>query len=134
MYFTAILAETELRAGHLECAMAALNKAAAVSDKLEETSWQAATLCVDGDLLRARPTDDWHAAIERYREAIAIARDQQSKSLELRAATRLARRHCDQGRRAEARSILAPAFGWFTEGFDTPDLKDAKALLTALDA
>ena len=59
---------------------------------------------------------------------------QQAKSLELRAATRLAGLWYGQGRDAESRDLLAPVYGWFTEGFDTPDLKDAKALLTALDA
>jgi len=64
-----------------------------------------------------------------YREAIAVARGQQARSLELRAATSLAQFWHDQGKRDEARDLLAPVYGWFTEGFDTPDLKDAKALL-----
>ena len=60
------------------------------------------------------------------------ARRQQAKSLELRAAASLARLWGEQGRRGEARGLLAPVYGWFTEGFDTPDLKDAKALLDEL--
>jgi len=67
-------------------------------------------------------------------EAVAIAQSQQARSLELRAAADLARLHRDQGRRREARDLLAPVYGWFTEGFDTQDLKEAKALLDALDA
>jgi predicted ATPase len=67
-------------------------------------------------------------------ESLAIAQSQQARSLELRAATNLARLWRDQGRRAEARDLLAPVYGWFTEGFDTQDLKEAKALLDALDA
>jgi predicted ATPase len=64
--------------------------------------------------------------------ALDVARRQQAKSLELRAAASLARLWGEQGRRGEARDLLAPVYGWFTEGFDTPDLKDAKALLNEL--
>jgi predicted ATPase len=65
-------------------------------------------------------------------ESLAIAHGQQARSLELRAAADLARLYRDQGRRAEGRDLLAPVYGWFTEGFDTPDLKDAKTLLDEL--
>ena len=71
-------------------------------------------------------------AATRYHRALAIAREQGSRSFELRAATSLARLWRDQGRRAEARELLAPVYGWFTEGFDTPDLIDAKSLLDEL--
>jgi predicted ATPase len=133
-YFNTILAETELRAGHLESATAALNNAATISDELGETFWQAGTMCVEGDLTLARSAGDWRAAQDLYSRAIAIAREQQAKSLELRAGTRLARLWGVQGRRAEARELLAPIYGWFTEGFDTRDLKEAKALLDELMA
>jgi predicted ATPase len=73
------------------------------------------------------------AAAELYREALSIAREQEAKLWELRAVMSLARLHRDQGRRAEARDLLAPVYGWFTEGFGTPDLKEAKALLDELD-
>ena len=72
------------------------------------------------------------AAEELYRKALSIAREQEAKLWELRAAASLARLRRDQGRRAEARDLLAPVYGWFTEGFDTPDLKEAKALLDQL--
>jgi predicted ATPase len=65
-------------------------------------------------------------------DALRVARRQQAKSYELRAATSLARLWGEQGRRAEARDLLAPVYGWFTEGFATADLKDAKALLDQL--
>ena len=65
-------------------------------------------------------------------QAIRIAQAQQAKSLELRAVVSLARLWGEQGRRAEARDLLAPVYGWFTEGFDTADLKEAKALLDHL--
>jgi predicted ATPase len=67
-----------------------------------------------------------------FHEAINIARDQHAKSWELRAATSLARLWQGQGKQAEARELLAPIYNWFTEGFDTADLKDAKALLDTL--
>jgi predicted ATPase len=82
-------------------------------------------------LLRQGHTD---AAEELYRKALTIASKQQAKLWELRAAVSLARLWRDQGRCGEARDILAPVHGWFTEGFRTADLKDAKALLDALDA
>jgi predicted ATPase len=72
------------------------------------------------------------AAEELYRKALGIAVEQEAKLWELRAAVSLARLRLDQGRRAEARDLLAPVYGWFTEGFDTQDLKDAKALLDKL--
>jgi predicted ATPase len=67
-----------------------------------------------------------------YHKALGIAREQQAKLWELRVAASLARLRRDQGRRTQARDLLAPVYGWFTEGFDTPDLKDAKALLDEL--
>jgi predicted ATPase len=71
-------------------------------------------------------------AAARYHRALAIAREQGARSFELRAATRLARLLRDQGKRAEARDLLAPVYGWFTEGFDTRDLIEAKTLLDEL--
>ena len=72
------------------------------------------------------------AAEKLYRKALSIADEQEAKLWELRAAASLACLHRDQGRRAEAHDLLAPVYGWFTEGFGTPDLKEAKALLDAL--
>src|SRR5260370_16852939 len=71
-------------------------------------------------------------AAELYRKALRIAQEQEAKLWELRAAASLARLHRDQGRHAEARDLLAPVYGWFTEGFGTPDLRDAKALIDEL--
>jgi len=72
------------------------------------------------------------AAEELYRKALSLAREQEAKLWELRAAASLARLWRDRGRRPEARDLLGPVYGWFTEGFDTPDLKEAKALLDEL--
>jgi predicted ATPase len=76
----------------------------------------------------------WHreAAEELYSKALSVAEEQGAKLWELRAAMSLARLRRDQGHRAEARDLLAPIYGWFTEGFDTPDLKKAKVLLGEL--
>ena len=72
-------------------------------------------------------------AVETWlQQALAVARRQQAKSWELRAAMSLARLWQGQGKRAEARQLLAPIYGWFTEGFDTADLREAKGLLEAL--
>jgi predicted ATPase len=69
-----------------------------------------------------------------FQQSLTIARRQQAKSWELRAAISLSRLWQQQGKRAAARELLAPVYGWFTEGFDTPDLQDARALLEALSA
>jgi predicted ATPase len=74
----------------------------------------------------------FEAAEELYRKALSIAEEQEAKLWELRATVCLTRLRHDQGRRAEALELLAPVYGWFTEGFGTPDLKEAKALLDEL--
>ena len=78
------------------------------------------------------PTPDAAKAASYFERALAVAREQQAKSWELRAAMSMARLWRDQGKREEARELLAPVYGWFTEGFDTLDLKEAKALLDEL--
>jgi predicted ATPase len=73
------------------------------------------------------------AAEELYGKALSIAREQEAKLWELRAAASLAQLRRDHGRHAEARDLLAPVFGWFSEGFATPDLREARALLDELE-
>ena len=85
-----------------------------------------------GELTGRLPYPDPAKAEDSFRTALAIAREQGTRGYELRAATSLARLYRDQGRHAEARDLLAPVYGWFTEGFATPDLKEAKALLDQL--
>jgi len=85
-----------------------------------------------GELLLGQNVSNAAEAEKSFRLALDIARRQQAKSWELRTATSLARLMRDTNRRDEARTILAEVYGWFTEGFDTPDLKDAKALLQEL--
>ncbi len=84
---------------------------------------------LQGELLLDRSPGDHGPAEAAFQEALSIARAQQARSLELRAATSLARLWQTEGKPTEAHDLLAPVYGWFTEGFDTPDLKDAKALL-----
>jgi predicted ATPase len=95
-----------------------------------ESYYQAELRRLRGEVLM-RTGEDVEAASWLQR-AIDTARSQQAKSLELRAATSLARLWRDQGKPAQAHDLLAPVYGWFTEGFDTQDLKDAKALLEEL--
>ena len=85
---------------------------------------------VQGDLLNA--TGDPSSAERSYHQAIAVAKLQSAKLLELRASISLARLWCKQDKRGEAHNLLASIYGWFTEGFDAPDLKQAKALLDEL--
>jgi predicted ATPase len=87
---------------------------------------------LQGELLQRQDVPDAAQAEVCFQQALAIARRQQAKSWELRAATSLARLWQRQGKRAEARELLAPVYGWFTEGFDTADLQEARALLDAL--
>jgi predicted ATPase len=86
-----------------------------------------------GEIALMSPEPDAVKKAEAYLErALVVARAQQAKSWELRAAMSMARLWRDQGKRDEARALLAPVYGWFTEGFDTLDLKEAKALLDEL--
>ena len=126
-YFTALLATACEIAGHIEEAGALLDEALQIVESTGE-HWFTAELNrkKGGFLLRQGHSE---AAEELYRKALAIAEEQKAKLWELRAAVSLAQLRRDQGRGAEARDLLAPVYGWFTEGFDIPDLKDAKALL-----
>jgi predicted ATPase len=114
---------------------AALPHLAEARDLVEETGarwFYAETLRLTGKVLLA--TGDAAAAEASYREAIAIAQQQSAKLWELRAAMSLARLWRDQGKPSEARDLLAPVYNWFTEGFGTPVLQEAKALLEELAA
>ena len=87
-----------------------------------------------GEIALGSPVGDAAKAEAYFERAIAVARSQQAKSWELRAAMSMARLWRDQAKRVEARELLAPVYGWFTEGFDTLDLKEAKTLLDELHA
>jgi predicted ATPase len=126
-HYTALLAAACEIAGQIEEALALLKEASQTAERTG-VRWFAAELNRHkGRLLLGQGHSE--AAEELYRTALSIAREQEAKLWELRAAASLARLRQDQGRRAEALDLLAPIYGWFTEGFATPDLKDAKALL-----
>jgi predicted ATPase len=129
-YGLAFLAEGLARKGDRAAALAALREGLGTAGATGEVFWDAELHRLTGTVLLAEnKLDEGQASLQ---QAIRIARAQQAKSLELRAATSLARLWGEQGRRAEARELLAPVYGWFTEGFDTADLKDAKTLLDEL--
>jgi len=98
----------------------------------EERWWEAEVYRLQGALLFQLPRPDVPQAEACFQQALAVARRQEAKSLELRAAMSLVRLWQQQGKGAEAHSLLAPICGWFTEGFDTADLREAKALLEEL--
>jgi predicted ATPase len=87
---------------------------------------------IRGEILLKRDSANTAPAVEAFLTAIAVARQQKARTFELRAAMSVARLWREQGKRDEARNLLAPVYGWFTEGFNTLDLKEAKALLDAL--
>jgi predicted ATPase len=89
---------------------------------------------IAGEIALKSPDPDAAKAQPYFQRALAVARAQQAKSWELRATMSMARLWRDQGKPNEARELLAPVYGWFTEGFDTRDLKEAKALLDELDS
>ena len=91
------------------------------------------SIALAGEIALKSPEPDAAKAQAYFERALAVARQQQAKSWELRAAMSLARLWRDQGKVQQARELLAPVYGWFTEGFDTRDLKEAKALLEELD-
>ena len=127
-----VLAEGCLAAGRIAEGLSAVREALAETEETE-AHWNAAELNrLEGELLLASKEPDESRAEASFRNAIAIARGQGARSLELRAATSLARLLARQGRREEARAVLAPIYDWFTEGFDTADLKEAKGLLNGL--
>jgi len=101
-------------------------------DRTNERWCEAEIIRVAGEVALFGPKKDGKKAQKHFERALTVARQQQAKSWELRTATSLARLWCDQGKVRQARELLAPISGWFTEGFDTRDLKDAKALLEEL--
>jgi predicted ATPase len=117
-------------AGQWRAALAHLAEARDLAETTAARWFQAETLRLTGEVLLA--TGDAAAAEASYREAIATAQQQSAKLWELRATVSLARLARDQGKRVQARGLLAPVYGWFTEGFDTPVLKEAKALMGQL--
>jgi tetratricopeptide (TPR) repeat protein len=129
-YQLALLAEVLERIGDRDRAACVLAEAEAAIDTGGQRWWEAEIHRLRGMLhLSWQSFTESEACFER---ALDVARQQQAKSLELRAATSLARLWRDQGKQEQAHRLLAPVYGWFTEGFDTPDLKETKVLLEEL--
>jgi predicted ATPase/class 3 adenylate cyclase len=140
-YFLALLAEAHGEGGQDDEGFTVMDEALAATEKTGERDYEAELYRLKGEVLlaqastrrRARGTRQKQAEAEAcFQQALAVARRQQAKSWELRAAMSLSRLWQQQGKRAEARQLLAPIYSWFTEGFDTPDLQEAKALLDEL--
>jgi len=129
----ALLAEAHGTRGQPEGGLTMLTEALTLIDKTGERWYEPELYRLKGELVLQQSLDHQAEAETSFHHAIAIARSQQAKSLELRAATSLARLWHHQGKRDEARQLLGDVYGWFTEGFDTADLQDAKALLEALE-
>jgi class 3 adenylate cyclase/predicted ATPase len=129
-YFSALMAGACEIAGQLEDAAILLDDTLQIVEKTGERWLEAELRRHKGRLLLRQ--GDSEAAEELYCQALTIAEEQQAKLWQLRAAVNLAELRRDQGRRSEAHDLLAPVYGWFTEGFDTQDLKGAKALLDEL--
>ena len=127
----ALLAEALAFAGKIQEGLATLDNALAASGV---RGWDAEIHRLRGELAGRLPYPDPAKAEDSFRAALAIAREQGTRGYELRAATSLARLWREQGGRTEARDLLAPLYVSFTEGFDTPYLKEAKALLEELAA
>jgi len=127
-----LLVEAAGHVGQVTEGLALLAEVLAVLEAMGRGDMLAEVYRLQGALLLQQTVPDEVQAEACFQQALAIARRQQAKSWELRAATSLARLWQQQGKRAEACELLAPIYGWFTEGFDIADLQDAKALLAGL--
>jgi len=126
-YFLTLLAEAYMEMGGLDDGLGALTEALAAADEHENRIHEPEIHRLKGELRLKQDDSNTAEARSCFERAIEIARKQSAKSLELRATTSLARLLGKQGKRDEARAMLAEIYNWFTEGFDTADLKDAKA-------
>ena len=133
-YLRALLVEGYGKVGQIEAGLTVLAEALAVVKQGGEHLYEAELYRLKGELFLQRSSANHAEAEACFHHAIVIAQNQQAKSWELRAITSLARLWQQQGKRQEAYDLLAPVYGWFTEGFDTADLQDAKALLNELEA
>jgi predicted ATPase len=133
-YYLAFLAEAYGKVGQAGEGLALLGEALAAVHKTGERFCEAELYRLKGELLLVHSAENHRKAEACFQQALTVARHQQAKSWELRAATSLSRLWQHQGKRAAAYNLLAPVYGWFTEGFDTAHLQEAKALLEALRA
>jgi predicted ATPase len=132
LYCLSLLAEAYGQAGQSREGLQVLAEAFTLIENNGDRWYEAEIHRLKGELLLQQNSDNQAEAATCFHHAISIAQNQQAKSLELRASTSLSRLWQQQGKRQEAHDLLASVFNWFTEGFDTADLKDAKALLDEL--
>jgi predicted ATPase len=133
-FFLSHLARAQSELGQLEEAWRSIREAIRTVDTTKERWFEAEVLRIAGELALKSLETNAAKAVSYFERALAVARAQQARSWELRAAMSLARLWRGQGRRADAHDLLAPVYGWFIEGFDTLDLKEAKALLDELSS
>ena len=126
------LAVAQSRAGHFDEAWGCIDEAITLTERTNERWFEAEVHRIAGEIALKSPGRDEVKAKTHYDHGLVVARQQEARSWELRAAMSLARLWRDQGKQDEARDLLAPVYNWFTEGFDTLDLKEAKALLDEL--
>ena len=132
-YYLGILGDAYIQAGRPDDAREVLDEGLAIAERGDELCQRAELYRLKGELALRAGSQNGDAEVY-FRRAIGTAQHQLSKAWELRATTSLARLCQQRGRRDEARQMLSDTYGWFTEGFDTPDLKAAKALLNELEA
>jgi predicted ATPase len=133
-WFLAILARAYADLGQFDDAWCSFDKAIKTLESGKERRWEAEVNRIGGEIARMSSEPNMSKAESYFERALAVAREQQAKSWELRAAMSMARLWRDQRKHQLARELLTPVYGWFTEGFDTLDLKEAKALLDALSS
>jgi predicted ATPase len=131
-WWHSLFAECLQKHGNIDEALTALEAAVVHFERTGDTHWKPEVHRLMGDLLLRQDPSAPDRAELCYRRAIELARSHEAKSWELRAATSLARLWRNQGKPAAAHALLAPVYGWFTEGFDTADLKEAKLQLDKL--
>ena len=132
--FLSGLAAAHGTVGQIDEGLALLTEALAVLDKTGQRVYEVGLYLLKGSLLLKAGGQKVGEAEECFRQALDVARRQEAKSLELQAATSLARLWQQQGKKVEAHKLLSEIYNWFTEGFDTKDLQEAKALLDSLES
>jgi predicted ATPase len=126
------LTKAKAEIGQFDDARRCIGEAMAAVETAKERWCEAEVNRIAGEIELLSPEPDLAKAEACFERALAVAREQQAKSWELRAAISMARLWRDQGRRPQARNLLAPVYGWFSEGLDTCDLTQAKAMLDEL--
>ena len=131
-FYLACLTRAHAELGQFDDAWRCIGEAMTAIETTKETWFEAEVNRIAGEIAQMSPEPDAAKAEAYFERALAVAREQQAKSWELRTAMSIARLWRDQGKQDAARDLLAPVYGWFSEGFDTLDLKEAKALLDEL--